>query len=237
MLGPNINVPMDPEANAPAIAALREGAGLAAGASEKEKGLIEAVATRYSADPAAERPQLDAAFADATAALSDKYPDDLELAVLAAEAAMDTQPWDYWQPGGKEPKGRTADILKRLEGVLAKTSRPSWCDPPLHPPGGSLRPPRARRALCRPARRADAGSRTHRPYAEPHLLSHRPLRGFAEANEAASKVDENYITQTGAVGVYPIGYYSHNIHFVLVSAQLLGDPRQCLPRPTSSTSG
>ncbi len=44
-----------------------------------------------------------------------------------------------------------------------------------------------------------------------------------EANEAASKVDENYITQTGAVGVYPIGYYSHNVHFVLVSAQLLGD--------------
>ena len=44
-----------------------------------------------------------------------------------------------------------------------------------------------------------------------------------EANKAASKVDESYLTETKAVGVYPIGYYSHNIHFVLVSAQLLGD--------------
>ena len=99
---------------------------LSAGASDKEKGLIEAVATRYSEDPTAERPPLDAAFADATAALSDKYPDDLELAVLAAEAAMDTQPWDYWEPGGKEPKGRTADVQKRLEGVLAKSPDHPW---------------------------------------------------------------------------------------------------------------
>ena len=60
------------------------------------------------------------------AALSDKYPDDLELAVLAAEAGMDTQPWDYWEPGGKEPKGRTADVQKRLEGVLAKNPDHPW---------------------------------------------------------------------------------------------------------------
>ncbi|WP_287303007.1 hypothetical protein [Mesorhizobium sp.] len=120
ILGPNINVPMDPAANVPAIAAIRKAQALSSGATEKERGLIEAVATRYSDDPNADRNTLNAAFADATAALSDKYPDDLELAVLAAEAGMDTQPWDYWQPGGKEPKGRTADVQKRLEGVLAK---------------------------------------------------------------------------------------------------------------------
>ena len=99
---------------------------LAAGATDKEKALIAAVAKRYSDDPAAERPQLDAAFADAMAALSDKYPEDLLFAVMAAEAAMDTQPWDYWQPGGKEPKGRAADIQKRLEGVLAKDPKNAW---------------------------------------------------------------------------------------------------------------
>jgi tetratricopeptide (TPR) repeat protein len=48
------------------------------------------------------------------------------------------------------------------------------------------------------------------------------------ANQAAEKVDEDYITETGAVGVYPIGYYSHNVHFVLVSAQLLGDTKTVL---------
>ena len=44
-----------------------------------------------------------------------------------------------------------------------------------------------------------------------------------EANRAASSVDEKYIAQTGAMGVYPVGYYSHNVHFVLISAQQLGD--------------
>ena len=114
---------------------------LSAGASEKEKGLIEAVATRYVEDPTAERPPLDAAFADATAALSDKYPDDLELAVLAAEAAMDTQPWDYWQPGGKEPKGRTAMCRsawkaswQRNPTMLGRSISTSiWWRPPIGP--------------------------------------------------------------------------------------------------------
>ena len=103
VLGPNINVPMDPEVNGQAVSAVRKAQSLAAGASEKEQALIAAIAARYS-DDAAERPKLDAAFADAMAALSDKYPDDLEFMVIAAEAGMDTQPWDYWEPGGKARK-------------------------------------------------------------------------------------------------------------------------------------
>ena len=228
MLGPNINVPMDPEANAPAIAALRKAQALSAGASEKEKGLIEAVAKRYSEDPTAERPPLDAAFADAMAALSDKYPDDLELAVIAAEAEMDTQPWDYWEPGGKEPKGRAADILKRLEGVLAKNPDHPWAiHLYIHLVEASDRPERGEPYADRlAALMPGAGHIVHMP-------SHIYYRigryvDSLQANQAASKVDEDYITQTGAVGVYPIGYYSHNVHFVLISAQLLGDTKTVL---------
>ena len=228
VLGPNINVPMDPEANAPALAALEKAQALAAGASEKERGLIEAVAARYSADPAAERPKLDAAYADATAALSDKYPDDLDLSVLAAEAAMDTQPWDYWEPGGKAPKGRAADIQKRLEGVLAKApDHPGAIHLYIHLVEASDRPERAEPYADRlAALMPGAGHIVHMP-------SHIYYRigryvDSLEANKTASKVDETYITQTGAVGVYPIGYYSHNIHFVLVSAQLLGDTKTVL---------
>jgi tetratricopeptide (TPR) repeat protein len=228
VLGPNINVPMAPEANAPAIAALRKAQSLSSGVSEKEKALIEAVATRYSEDPAAERPKLDAAFADATAALSDKYPDDLALAVLAAEAGMDTQPWDYWEPGGKEPKGRTADIQKRLEGVLAKDpNNPYAIHLYIHLVEASDRPERAEPYANRLAAfMPGAGHIVHMPS---HIY-YRVGRYIdsLKANEAASKVDEAYIAQTGAVGVYPIGYYSHNVHFVLVSAQLLGDDKTVL---------
>jgi len=228
VLGPNINVPMDPAANAPAIAALRKAREFSAGATEKEREFIEAVAARYSEDPAAERPQLDAAFADAMIALSDKYPDDLELAVLASESEMDTQPWDYWQPGGKDPKGRTADVVKRLEGVLAKSPDHPWAiHLYIHLVEASDRPERAEPYADRlAALMPGAGHIVHMPAHIYYRVGR--YADSLEANKKASKVDENYITQTGAVGVYPIGYYSHNVHFVLISAQLLGDAKTVL---------
>lgn len=228
VLGPNINAPMDPAANAPAIAALRKAQSLSAGASQKEQDVIAAVATRYSEDPAAERPKLDAAFADATAALSDKYPDDLDLAVLAAEAAMDTQPWDYWQPGGKEPKGRGADIQKRLEGVLARDSNHAGAiHLYIHFVEASDRPERGEPYADRlAALMPGAGHIVHMPSHIYYRIGR--YADSLKSNEDASKVDEAYIAQTGAAGVYPVGYYSHNVHFVLVSAQLLGDSKTVL---------
>jgi len=228
VLGPNINVPMNPDANAPALAALKKAQSLAGKASPKERGLIDAVAARYSDNPAAERPQLDAAYADAMAALSDRYPDDLQFAVLAAEAGMDTQPWDYWQPGGKEPKGRTADIEKRLEGVLARApDNPYAIHLYIHLVEASDRPERAEAYADRlAALMPGAGHIVHMP-SHIYFRVGRYADSLA-ANEAAEKVDESYITETGATGVYPIGYYSHNIHFVLVSAQLLGDAKTVL---------
>ncbi|MCA0025325.1 MULTISPECIES: hypothetical protein [unclassified Mesorhizobium] len=228
VLGPNINVPMDPTANAPAITALRKAQALSSGATEKERGLIEAVATRYSEDPKADRNTLSAAFADATAALSDKYPDDLELAVLAAEAGMDTQPWDYWQPGGKEPKGRTADIQRRLEGVLArKPDNPMAIHLYIHLVEASDRPERAEPYADRlAALMPGAGHIVHMPSHIYYRVGR--YTDSLKSNEAASKVDETYLAETGATGVYPLGYYSHNVHFVLVSAQLLGDSKTVL---------
>ncbi|XKI84895.1 hypothetical protein ACIU1A_24765 [Mesorhizobium sp. ORM16] len=228
VLGPNINVPMDPTANAPAITALRKAQALSSGATEKERGLIEAVATRYSEDPKADRNTLNAAFADATAALSDKYPDDLELAVLAAEAGMDTQPWDYWQPGGKEPKGRTADIQRRLEGVLArKPDNPMAIHLYIHLVEASDRPERAEPYADRlAALMPGAGHIVHMPSHIYYRVGR--YTDSLKSNEAASKVDETYLAETGATGVYPLGYYSHNVHFVLVSAQLLGDSKTVL---------
>ena len=223
VLGPNINVPMMPEAQAPALAALKQAQALAAGASAKEQALIAALAKRYTENPPADRAPLDGAYADAMAALSDANPDDLDTAALAAEAAMDTQPWDYWQPGGHEPKGRAGDAIKRIEGVLARN--------PLHAGAihlyihlveASDRPERAEKyADTLAALMPGAGHIVHMPS---HIY-YRVGRydDSLKLNEAAVKVDEAYLAQTGAVGVYPIGYTSHNIHFVLVSAQLLGD--------------
>src|SRR5262249_8504257 len=221
--GPNINVPMMPEAQAPALAALKQAQALASGANAKERALIEALAKRYSENPDADRVPLDGAYADAMAALSDAYPDDLDIAAMAAEAAMDTQPWDYWQPGGHEPKGRAGDVLKRLERVLSKD--------PLHAGAihlyihlveASDRPERAEKyADTLAALMPGAGHIVHMPSHIYYRVGR--YEDSLKLNQDAVKVDEAYLAETKAVGVYPLGYYSHNIHFVLVSAQLLGD--------------
>jgi len=94
ILGPNINVPMMPDANAPALAALAKASELAAAAPPRDRALIEALAKRYAADPKAVRADLDAAYARAMEAVAKQYPADDTVQVLYAEALMDTQPWD-----------------------------------------------------------------------------------------------------------------------------------------------
>ena len=123
ILGPNINVPMMPDANAPALAALEKAVALKDRAGPKEQALIEALEKRYSADPKAERPALDAAYADAMKQVAARFPADDTIRTLYVESAMDTQPWDYWEPGGAKPKGRGAEIVSNLETVLKRNPK------------------------------------------------------------------------------------------------------------------
>ena len=46
------------------------------------------------------------------------FPRDQDIGALYAEALMDTQPWDYWEAGGTQSKGRAGEILATLERVL-----------------------------------------------------------------------------------------------------------------------
>ena len=67
-----------------------------------------------------------------------------------------------------------------------------------------------------------AGHIVHMPVA--HLLPDRPLHGLVADQLAAVRADEAYLAQAQAGrGIYPYGYYPHNIHFALVSAQMAGD--------------
>src|SRR5690606_24718037 len=101
--GPNINAPMDDRDRTAALDAMDRAMALRDRASPMEKALIEAVALRYSRDPAADRAALDAAYADAMLAAARRFPGDDDVAVLAAEAAMDTTPWNYWEADKTTP--------------------------------------------------------------------------------------------------------------------------------------
>ena len=85
-----------------------------------ERALIEALQARYSDAPDADRAALDAAYSAAMQAVADRFPEHDQVQALAAEAIMDTQPWDYWEPGGRVAKGNAALALARTEAVLAR---------------------------------------------------------------------------------------------------------------------
>ncbi|MDM0065507.1 hypothetical protein [Variovorax sp. J31P207] len=223
VLGPNINVPMMPEANAPALAALARAVALKGRASELEQMLIGALEKRYAADAPPDRSALDGAYADAMKAVAARFPTDDTLQVLYAEAAMDTQPWDYWQAGGTEPKGRGADIVATLETVLKRNStHPGAIHLYIHAVEASAQPDRALPYAKRlGALVPGAGHLVHMPA---HIYYRVGLyRDSLEANRRAIQVDEAYFKTSPSDPLYKAAYYPHNIHFVMVSAQMGGD--------------
>ena len=69
---------------------------------------------------------------------------------------------------------------------------------------------------------ADAGRRPHRPHAGAHLHAPGRFADVVSSNEQAVKADEDYIAQCKAQGLYPLGYYPHNIHFIWMGASAAG---------------
>jgi len=223
VLGPNINVPMMPEAHAPALAALARAVALKGRVSELEQMLIGALEKRYAADAPPDRSALDGAYADAMKAVAARFPTDDTLQVLYAEAAMDTQPWDYWQAGGAEPKGRGGDIVATLETVLKRNNtHPGAIHLYIHAVEASAQPDRALPYAKRlGALVPGAGHLVHMPA---HIYYRVGLyRDSLEANRRAIQVDEAYFKTSPSDPLYKAAYYPHNIHFVMVSAQMGGD--------------
>jgi tetratricopeptide (TPR) repeat protein len=224
VLGPNINLPMQDDAIAPAFAAAEKARALSAKASPREQALIAALIARYSQDPKEDRRQLDAAYAGAMANVAAKFPDDNDIAVLYAEAVMDLSPWDYWRPGGAEPNPQSMPIVPTLERVLASDpNHPGAIHLYIHAVEASDRPQRAEPYADR-LRGAipGAGHLVHMP-SHIYYRVGRYLDALAD-NKTAAAVDEKYLADSNApMGVYRLGYYPHNVHFVLAAAQMAGD--------------
>lgn len=227
-LGPNINAAMEPGDHAPAYAAARRAHDLRAGASPAELALIEAMQTRYAATPPENRAPLDAAFADAMAAAADRLPENDFIQTVAAEAAMNTQPWDYWEAGGRQPKGRIGAALARVETVLARSPNNAGAiHLYIHLVEASADPWRSEAAAQRLARTApQAGHLVHMPAHIYYRVGR--FRDSIRANIDAIAADEAFFRAAEASPLYRYGYYSHNVHFVLTSAAMAGDARMAL---------
>jgi tetratricopeptide (TPR) repeat protein len=219
--GPNINLAMDSASAVAAHAALQGAIERRSFASPKEQALIDALAVRYEAIPPADRVALDEAYASAMDRLAERYPDDAEIAVLAAESQMDLRPWDYWTEDGR-PQPGMAEALARLERVLERNARhPGACHFYIHAVE-KLYPERAvpcaeRLAALMPG----AGHLVHMP-GHIYIRVGRYLEAV-QANQHAVHADESYIRdQQPGVGMYTAGYYPHNYDFLAFAAMMIG---------------
>ncbi|MFC3053118.1 tetratricopeptide repeat protein [Kordiimonas pumila] len=228
-LGPNINDPaMGPEAVEQALTALDTALAYKDDASLTEAALIDALVMRYSDDETLPRAELDKRFAGAMAEVAAAFPEDEDIAVLYAEALMDTTPWDYWERDFTTPKPAIKRAITQIEKTLA--SNPDHY--------GAIH-------LLIHLYEASTKVKQAEPYADKlaglapgsghlvHMPGHIYFRvgryvDSLNLNVKAVAVDENYLNQTTGSAIYRYGYYPHNVHFVLVSAQMAGDAKTSL---------
>ena len=225
--GPNINAPMDSAAGVAAWAAIHEAQARATSASDRERALIDALAARYAEVPPADRSALDSAWAVAMGTVAARFPDDLEIATLHAEALMDLSPWNYWHPD-LTPRPDTPEILATFERVMAADStHPGAHHFYIH----AVEAVEPQRAVAVAERLASlmpgAGHLVHMP-------SHIYIRvgRYADAvaiNEHATHADETWIRdQRPGPGFYLAAYYPHNYDFLAFAASMLGRKAQTL---------
>jgi tetratricopeptide (TPR) repeat protein len=232
VLGPNINAPMDEAAGHPAVGAITKAQALAPQASAREQALIRALTKRYTTDATTERAALDQAYADAMAQAVQSFPDDDDIAVLFVDALMNLSPWDYWEKDGVTPKGKIGDAIRTTETVLARNpNHPGAIHLYIHLTEASATPQRAEPYAERlAASMPGAGHLVH-------MAAHTFFRvgRYADSiriNKAAVQADEAYLAKVHMPGIYRHGYYPHNIHFVLISAQMVGDRQTALEYAT-----
>jgi tetratricopeptide (TPR) repeat protein len=221
-VGPNYNsTTVNPERRKAAYEAIRRALSLASQAPAHERAYIEAMAQRFSADPAADQRRLALAYRDAMRALAARYPDDLEAATLYADSAMILNAWGLWRLDGQAAAG-TDEIIAVLESVLRRNPDHIGANHLyIHAVEASPQPERALAAADRLGRLAPgAGHLVHMPA---HIYMRvGDYEAAARSNDLAARADRAYIEATGAQGIYPSGYYSHNLHFLAAAYSMQG---------------
>ncbi len=220
-LGPNYNDPGNPEKEKAAYDAIQKAKSLASSGPENERAYIEALAMRYSSDPNADLKKLAHEYSNAMGALAKNYPDDPDASTIYAESMMDLRPWGLWKLDGTPSEG-TLEIIAVLESVLARYpnhigANHYYIHAVEASPHAEWGVPSADRLNTLVP---NAGHLVHMPSHIYERVGDQPAA--IKANTAAAEADRNYIASTGATGMYPAMYYSHNLHFLAYAAMQSG---------------
>jgi tetratricopeptide (TPR) repeat protein len=220
-VGPNYNDPASDDRFKQAHEAIQKAVALLGNASPSERAYIDAMALRFPADDSDRRRNAEA-YHDAMREVTKKFPDDLDAATLFAESGMDLHPWGLWHPDGT-PEAGTDEIVSTLESVLRRDpNHMGAVHYYIHTMEASPSPERALAGANRLASLAPgAGHIVHMPA---HIyIRTGDYEAAVKTNEQAAAVDRAYLKASGAQGIYPMMYYSHNLHFIAMCSAMNGN--------------
>ncbi len=214
-IGPNYNDTAVDENRAQATYdAVQKAVVRAPKASAREQDYIRALAKRYPSSHAqGDWQQFHLDYSNAMREVVHKYPDDLDATTMFAESLMMLRPWQLWSLDGQPAPG-TLELVAVLESVLKRN--------PDHPGANHFyihaveASPNLERAIPSAMRLMTlvpgAGHLVHMPG---HIfLQTGDYDLAAQTNVHAAAADKAFVQRTGATGVYPLMYWTHNIHFI-----------------------
>lgn len=226
VLGPNINDQFpDAQRREKSYEAVQKAKSLAPTTSAKEQALIHALTYRYSKD-SVDVKELNMAYMLEMTKVVEAYPEDADIQTLYAAAVMNTVPWDYWdKDGNPSPNIKEAKLAleKALEININHPGANHYYIHMVELPKPDLGEPNADRlGTLMPG----AGHLVHMPG---HIYMRiGRYEDAVKANQLAILADEDYISQCFAQGLYPLGYYPHNIHFLWSASSMLGDSKMAI---------
>ena len=234
-LGPHINLAAQAERTTAAHKAAKTALAHAGRVKPVERALIEALATRYSDPPPAEpraHRALDEAYATAMRRVAGRFPNDLDVQALFAEALMNLRPWDLWSKDG-EPRPETPEIIAALERVLARDPRhPGANHYYIHTLEASPHPEKALAAADRLGALTHAGHLVHMP-AHIYMRVGR-YEDAAEANRKAIAAEKVYVEKAQPKGFHWM-YVAHNPQFLMAAAMMEGRRAEALAAAREAT--
>lgn len=223
-LGMNYNAGFDPSRLPEATAAAQKAKELAAGASAKERALIQALAIRHA--PGTEQAKQLEAYHTAMSGVYLEYPEDVNVAVLYAASGMDLRPWKLWTPAGAPEPGTMAVLLALEDAMRRDPNHIGVNHYYIHATEASPFPERALKCTGRLAAQAPGSGHLV------HMPSHTYLRvgdyrASVASNVRAAEVDAAYYAETGKPTAYG-GYYIHNLDFIVASLLFEGRSKESI---------
>ena len=213
-LAPYLNGGMSPGNERSAHAAMQKAQEHKSGATEVERALIDAFAVRFEADPErSRRRMLDTLYAREMDKVAARYPDDLDVLTLQAEA------WMLLRPRRGDVDLEAKDVKKIrpiLETVLARDiNHPGACHLYIHLVEASQDPGLAEACSDHLGSQIAVSHIHHMPT---HIYMNIGRWGDAvRGNQQAWHADQK-AAHGGPPGVYP----SHNLHMLLNAAVMDG---------------